>query len=225
MTRSIRKLVGGGAVALAIGGFFALIVAPALAGAISGSHSAMTKTSAGVGRVLTETGAVLKVAVDKKVVKAAVPAVTPSGTCATAQSNFAASKAQDKTEDTTERANASSDANFKASEVTEDKNENAARKPLVDAVRAACGTTKAAPSPQCAAALQSLKAAFQAEQGEDAAEKSAGTEGSAGDATEDPSERSRMMPLFQAIGNSCVWNGHDGHFARTGSTNSFSFQH
>jgi hypothetical protein len=225
MTRSIRKLVGGGAAALAIGGFFALIVAPALAGAMSGSHPATTKTSAGVARIFIEKGSVLKVAVDKKVVKVVVPALTPSGTCATAQSNLAAAKAQDKAEDTTERAKASSDANFKASEVAEDKDENAARKPLVDAVRAACGTTKAAPSSQCSAALQSLKAAFQAEQGEDAAEKSAGTEGSAGDATEDQSERSRMMPLFQAIGSSCVWNGHDGHFAQTGSTKSFSFQH
>jgi type IV secretory pathway VirB10-like protein len=225
MSRSIRKLVGGGAAALAIGGFFALIVAPALAGAISDSHPSTAKTSTGLASILAETGSVLKTAADKKLVKAVRPALTPSGTCATAQSNLASAKAQDKAEDTTERANASADANFKASDVAEDKAESAARKPLLDAVRAACGTTKAAPSPQCAAALQSLKAAFQAEQGEDTSEKSAGTEGTAGDATEDQSERSRMLPLFQAIGSSCQWNGHDGHFARTGSTRSYSFQH
>src|ERR1700674_668855 len=107
MSRSIRKLVGGGAAALALGGFFALIVAPQLAGAASGTHS--TQTSAGVKSVATAVGAQLKVAFDKEVASAPHLAVTVPTGCTTARTNLAAAVAKDKTEEATERTKASSD--------------------------------------------------------------------------------------------------------------------
>ena len=222
MSRSIRKLVGGGAAALALGGFCALIVAPQLAGASSGSHR--TIANAGVASVITKLRTEQTEAIEKRVVSTVHSAVTPTAACATAKTKLAAAMAKDKAEDATERTNATSDPNFKTSDVAEDKVEFTARQPLADAVRAACGFTKPAPSSQCGAALQSLKAAFKAEQGEDAAEKSAGTEGTLGDVTEDQTERSRMVPLFQAIRTSCVLDTH-GAFSKVGSIRTLWFQH
>jgi hypothetical protein len=220
MNRSIRKLVGGGAAALAIGGFFALIVAPQLAGASSGSHR--TAAGGGVANVITKLRTEQTAAIDRKVVIAVHPAVTPSASCSTAKANLASAMAADKAEDTTERANATSDPNFKTTEITEDKTELAARKPLVDAVRASCTFTKPVLSAQCSAALQSLKAAFQAEVSEDAAEKAAGTEGTAADVAEDKSELARVAPLFLSLRASCMLGTH-GAFTWFGSTNTFSF--
>ncbi len=223
MHRSIRKLVGGGAVALALGGFFALIVAPQLAGAFSGSHR--TLADAGVASVITQLRTTQTDAIDKKVVSARHLAVTPTAACRTAKTNLAAAMARDKAEDTTERTNATSDPNFKTPDAAEDKAEYAARKPLVDAVRGACGFTKPAPSPQCAAALQSLKAAFIVERGEDEAERSAGTDESPADMTEDQSEKAQIAPLWQAVRTACGFGTRDGDFSTIGSNRTWSFRH
>jgi hypothetical protein len=218
MNRSIRKLVGGGAAALALGGFFALIVAPMLAGAFGGSHE--TLADAGVAGVVTKLRTVGTSAIDKKVVATVHPAVAPAASCTTAKANLAAAVASDKAEDAAEKAHPSS-----ATEVAEDKAEYAARKPLVDAVRTACGFTLPTPSPACASALQSLKTAFQTERGEDEAERTAGTEGSPSDVTEDQSEKARLAPLWTAVRNACGFGTRTHDFSVFGSTKSWSFQH
>jgi hypothetical protein len=219
MNRSIRKLVGVGAAALVLGGFFALIVAPLLAGASSGSHR--TVAAAGVANVILKSRSEQTAAIDHKVATANHPAtVTPTTACTTAKTNLAAAISKDKAEDATERASGTS-----ASDLAEDKAEYGARKPLVDAVRAACGFTKPAPSAQCTAALQAMKAAFLAERSEDAAEKAAGTEGSAGDVTEDQTERAKFAPLWQAVRTSCGFGTHTGDFSTFGSTTTWAYQH
>ena len=78
-------------------------------------------------------------------------------------------------------------------------------------------------SQQCSAALQSLKVAFQAELSVGAAEKAAGTEGTAGDVTEDKTEMARFAPLFQSIRANCTL-GTAGAFTWFGSTRTLSFQ-
>ncbi|HVC77312.1 MAG TPA: hypothetical protein VND96_12450 [Candidatus Micrarchaeaceae archaeon] len=222
MSKSIRNLVGGGAAALAIGTFFALILAPQLAGASSGSHR--TPAGAGMANVIINKRTEQTAAIDKKVVAAVHLAATPSTSCATAKANLASAMAADKTEDATERAKATSGSSFKTTEITEDKAEVAARKPLLDAVRASCTITKPVLSAQCSAALPSLKAAFQAGISEDLAEKAAGTEGTAGDVTEDKSEMVRFAPLFQSLRASCMLGTH-GAFTRFGSPMELSSQH
>src|SRR5258706_2436588 len=109
MDRSIRKLVGGGAAALALGGFFALIVAPLLAGAASGSHQA--PANAGVANVVTHLRTQQTSSIETKAIPASHPTITPSASCTTAKTNLAAAIARDKAEDATERTNATADAN------------------------------------------------------------------------------------------------------------------
>jgi hypothetical protein len=215
MNRSIRKLVGVGAAALALGGFFAVIVAPQVTGASSGSHR--TAAGGGVANVITKLRTEQTAAIDGNTVIAAHPAVMTSSSCATAKANLASAMAADKAEDTTERAGATTDSNS-----TEDKAELAASKPLVAAVWADCTFTKPVLSAQCSAALQTLKAAFQAELSEDAAEKAAGTEGTAGDVSEDKSELAAVAPLFQSLRASCMLGTH-GAFTRVGSTKTLAF--
>ncbi|HXC76229.1 MAG TPA: hypothetical protein VNU19_04195 [Candidatus Acidoferrum sp.] len=222
MNRSIRKLVGGGAAALAIGGFFALIVAPQLAGASSESHR--TQVGAGVANVITHMRTEQTAAIDKKVVAIVHVVAKPLTSCTTAKANLALALTADKAEDTTERAKATSDPNFKTTEIAEDRDEATARKPLVDAVRAKCTFIKPMLSQQCSAALQSLKVAFQAELSEGVAEKAAGTEGTAGDVTEDKTEMARFAALFQSLSASCPLGTHDA-FTWFGLTKTLSFQH
>jgi hypothetical protein len=219
MNRSIRKLVGVGAAALALGGFFALVVAPQLAGASSGSHR--TLAGSGVANVILNSRTEQTAAIEHRVVAAAHPAtVTPTTGCTTAKTNLAAALATDKAEDATERASGAS-----ASDLAEDKAEYTARKPLVEAVRAACGFTWPAPSAQCTAALQAMKAAFLAERSEDAAEKAAGTEDSASDVTEDQSEKAKFAPLWQSVRTSCGFGTRTGDFSSFGSAGTWSYQH
>jgi len=219
MKRSIRKLVGVGAAALALGGFFALIVAPQLAGASSGSHR--TLAGSGIANVILKSRTEHTADIERRVVTAVHQAtVTPTAVCATAKANLAAALIEDKAEDATERASGASTA-----DVAEDKAEFAARKPLVDAVRTACGFTKPALSAQCIAALQAMKAAFLAERSEDAVEKAAGTEGSAGDVTEDKSEMAKFVPLWQAVRTSCSFGTRTGDFSTFGSATTWSYQH
>jgi hypothetical protein len=219
MNRSIRKLVGVGAAALALGGFLALIVAPQLAGASGGSHR--TLEGGGVANVILKSRTEQTAAIERSgVVVANRASVTTTTACATARTNLAAAMTKDKAEDATERASGAS-----AADVAEDKAEFAARKPLVDAVRAACGFTKPALSAQCTAALQAMKAAFLAERSEDAAEKAAGTEGSAGDVTEDQSEMAKFAPLWQAVRTSCGFGTRSGDFSTFDSTTTWSYQH
>ena len=217
-SRSIRKLVGGGAAALALAGFLALLVAPRLAGASSGSH--LTLASSGFSSVITNLRTEQAADIEKKSVSTAHRAATPSGACTSAKANLSAAIAQDRAEDARERVSATP-----ASDVAEDRAEYAARKPLVDAVRAACGFTKPPPSPQCAAALQSLKAAFLAERGEDEAERAARTEDSPADVIEDQAEKARLAALWQKVRSSCGFGTRTGDFSMFGSTRTWSVQH
>ena len=220
MSRSIRKLVGGGAVALALGGFFALIVAPQLAGASGAGHRIELK--AGVTGVMPEAAALLTFVPVNKTVPAVHSSVSASSACTTAKANLASAVAQDKTEDATERAKATSPTT--ATELEEDKAELASRKPLFDAVRTHCGLTKPTLSAACTDALQSVKAAIVAEVGEEAAERSAGTEGTAADVSEDQSEKATMAPLWTAVRTNCGF-GTSGGFTSFGSTSFWSFHH
>ena len=200
MTRSIRRLVGGGVAALALG-CFALVVAPQVAATAGSSHQTQATVAAGVdvraGAVLRLSTAIKKVAVKPK------SAVTPSAACTSARQALDAARARDKAEDEAERAAAASDPNFATTDAAEDKAEMAALKPLIDAVRTACGFTKPSPSAQCTAAIQAAKAAFAKDQAEDAAEKTAGTEGTAADEAEDKAEWAARSALWASIRTAC----------------------
>jgi len=192
--RSIRKFVGGGAAALALGGFLAFIVAPQLAAAGS-SH----RIQAGFAASFEAPKAVVSTHVIAKIAPAK-SAVTPTAQCTSARTALDAARAKDKAEDDAERA---ANNGGTTADAAEDKAEWAALKPLVDAVRTACGFTKPAPSAQCMAAVQALKTAIQNEQAEDAAEKSAGTEGTAADTQEDQTEKAQILPLWNAVRTAC----------------------
>ena len=193
--RSIRKFVGGGAAALALGGFLAFIVAPQLAAAGS-SH----RIQAGVAASFEAPKAVVSTRVTAKVAPNAKSAVTPTAQCISARTALDAARAKDKAEDDAERA---ANNGGTTADAAEDKAEWAALKPLVDAVRSTCGFTKPTPSAQCTAAVQALKTAIQKEQAEDAAEKSAGTEGTAADTQEDQTEKAQILPLWNAVRTAC----------------------
>ena len=211
MTRSIRRLVGGGIAALALG-CFALVVAPQVAATANSSNKTQATVGAGVD---VRAGAVLRLS---KVAVKPKSAVTPTAACTSARQALNAALARDKAEDAAERTAAASDPNFKTTDAAEDKAEMAAMKPLIDAVRTACGLTRPVPSAQCTAALQAAKAAFAADRAEDAAEKAAGTEGTAADEAEDKAERAQLGALWNSIRTACGFPTFD----RTHTT-SFSF--
>jgi len=194
MNRSIRKLVGVGAAALALGGFFALVVAPLVAGA--GADST-TGAGASVSTALHNTAGLSFMTATKVRVPLAIHTVTPTASCATARQALDAAKAKDKAEDAAELTAG------KPADATEDASEMAAFKPLITAAIKACGFTKPAPSAACVAAMQAVKAAITKEQGEDAAERTAGTEGSAADTSEDQAERAQLSPLLSSIRTAC----------------------
>jgi SWI/SNF-related matrix-associated actin-dependent regulator 1 of chromatin subfamily A len=191
--------VGGTIAALALG-CLALVVAPQVAATANGSHQTQATLAAGI----AARGALLPLATTIKSVSAEPKAaVTPTAACTSARQALAEARAKDKDEDAAERAAATSDPNFKTTDAAEDKAEMAALKPLLDAVRTACGLTRPAPSAQCTAALQAAKAAFAADRTEDAAEKSAGTEGTAADEAEDKAERAQLGALWNSIRTAC----------------------
>jgi len=196
MRKSIRKLVGGGAAALALGGFFALIVSPLVAGA-GVSNKVLPGTA--VSSVALNSAALIKVPAKSTTKEALTPTATPTASCISAKQDLAAARAKDKEEDTAELAKAKSDPNFKANDAAEDATEKAAMKPLVDAVFSACA------SPTCVSAVNALKAAIEADRAEDASEKTAGTETTAGDAAEDTAEKAKLMPLFQTVRTQCAF--------------------
>jgi hypothetical protein len=215
MTRSIRRLVGGGIAALALG-CLALVVAPQVAATANSSHQTRATLAAGIdvreGAVLPLPTAIKKVAAKPK------SAMTQTAACTSARQALDAARAKDKAEDAAERAAATSDPNFETTDVAEDKAEMAALKPLIDAVRTACGWARPAPSAQCTAALQAAKAAFAADRTEDAAELAAGTEGTAADEAEDKAERAQLGTLWNSIRTACGF----ATFDRTHTT-SFSW--
>jgi hypothetical protein len=132
------------------------VVAPQVAATANGSHQTRLTLTAGID---VHNGALLSTAIKEVAVKPK-SAVTPSAACTSARQALAADLAKDKAEDAAERASATSDPNFTTTDAAEDKAEMAARKPLLDAVRTACGLTRPAPSAQCTAAMQAAKAAF-----------------------------------------------------------------
>jgi len=200
MTRSIRRLVGGGIAALALGCLIAVAVA---------QQVAATPNSRGIQSTLTagffgHAGAVLSHLTSTNAVKAKPrAAVTPTAACTSARQALDAARAKDKAEDTTERATATSDPNFVTTDAAEDKAEMAALKPLLDAARTACGFTRPAPSAQCTAALSAAKAAFVKDRNEDSAEVAAGTEGTAADVSEDQAEKAQLGTLWTSIRTAC----------------------
>ncbi len=199
MTRPIRRLVGAVIAALALGCFVAVVVAPQVA-ATASSHKIQSTLAAGI---QAHEGAVLSKTTTKSVVLKPKAPVTPTAACAAARTAINAALAKDKAEDTAERASATSDPNFKTADAAEDKAEIAALKPLLDAVRTACGFARPTPSAQCTAALQAAKAALAADRAEDAAEKTSATEGSAADLVEDKAERAKLGTLWNSIRSAC----------------------
>ena len=194
MSRSIRKLVGVGAAALALGGFFALIVAPLVAGAWVSNR---TLSGSSVSTALLHAEALSTGTATKVRVPAVVRTATPTAACTAARQALDAAKAKDKAEDAAELAAGKPD------DVIEDKAEFAALKPLITAVMTTCGLTKPAPSAACSAAMQAVKAAIEKDRAEDATEKAAGTEGSAADVAEDQAERAAIEPLWQNVRTAC----------------------
>ncbi len=206
MNRSIRNLVGVGAAALALGGFFALVVAPQVAGA--GIRNT-TRAGASVSTALLNTAGLSFVTATKVRVPLVIHAATPTASCTTARHALDAAKAKDKVEDAAEvTAGKSADA-------TEDAAEMAVLKPLITSAIKVCGSTKPAPSAACLAAMQAVKAAITKEQGEDAAERTAGTEGSTADTSEDQAEKAQLSPLLQTVRTAC---GFGSFFATRTST-------
>jgi len=199
MRRSIRKLIGGGAAAIALGGFLALIVAPQLAAAAGTSRQMDVR--AGVDSNLGSVRALRSVISTghflPRVVKVAV---TPSASCTAAKQALADWKTQDAAEDAAEKAAGTEGS---PADIAEDKAELAQVKPLIEAVRAACGFTRPTPSAACVSAMNALKAWFVADRAEDAAEKAAGTEGIAADEAEDRAERAQVVALWQAVKTAC----------------------
>jgi hypothetical protein len=193
MNRSIRKLVGVGAAALALGGFFALVVAPLVASGVSSTAVPGTSVSA----ALLNTAGLSFVAATKVKVPVVIHTATPTASCTTSRSALAAAQARDKAEDAAELAAG------KPADTTEDASEMAALKPLITAAIKACGSTKPVASASCVAAMQAVKAAITKEQGEDAAERAAGTEGSTADTAEDQTEKAQLSPLLQSVRTAC----------------------
>jgi len=201
MSKSIRKLVGGGAAALALGGFFAFIVAPLVTGA---GISNKTLPGTSVSAILLHAAALSNVSTTKaSVPKVPHTATTPTASCTTARQALDAAKAKDKAEDAAELA-----AGKTSADVEEDKAELAAFKPLIAAVVSACGLTKPAPSAACTAAMQSVKAAIAKDLAEDAAEKAAGTEGSTSDVAEDQAEKVALTSLWKSVSTACGFGTH-----------------
>ena len=205
MRRSIRKLIGGGAAAIALGGFLALIVAPQLAAAAGTSRQ--MEVRAGVDTNLGSVRALRSVISTGHFIPRIVKvAVTPSASCTAAKQALAAWKAQDAAEDAAEKAAGTEGT---AADIAEDQAERAQVKPLIDAVRAACFTP---PSAACVSAMNALKAWIAADRAEDAAEKAAGTEGTAADEAEDQAERAQVASLWQALKTACgyrfFWSRH-----------------
>jgi hypothetical protein len=198
MTRSIRRLVGGGIAALALGCFFAFAIAPQVAAT---SSSRNIQSSLGAGIDLHE-GELVSLMTSTKAVK---PKVTVSVTaaCTSARQALDAARIKDMAEDKAERSTAASDPNFKTTDPAEDQAEKAAMRPLVDAVRTACGFTKPPPSAACTSALQAMKAAMTVDRAEDTAEKAAGTDDSAADMTEDKTERAQFGTLWTSVRTAC----------------------
>jgi len=135
---------------------------------------------------------------------ACLPPATPQ--CAAALQAVRAAATQDQTEDASERAIAKTAAS-EAADVNEDTAERAALKPLFAAVRTACGPLRlplsraGAPTSQCLAAQQALKAAIARDVAENAGES--GTEGTAADMTEDRAEMAQVFSLMKNVGTAC----------------------
>ena len=169
----------GAAAALALGGFFALVVAPSLASAAGPGHRAHLSPTA----------------------HAVVPkAATPSPQCVAARQALDAARANDKAEDVKERATAKSDPKSKAADEAEDKAEKANVKKLSDAVHATCEPQMTAPSAECAAARQALKAAKDRDRTEDATENAAPKDSAKAEAE---AEKAQIRPLEQAAKAAC----------------------
>jgi hypothetical protein len=221
MTRSIRRLVGGGIAALALGCFFALAVAPQVA-ATASSHKIQSTLAAGIdeheGSLISLESSIKSISLKPKV------AVTPTAACTSARQALDAARAKDKAEDTAERTSAGSDPNFKTTDPAEDKAEMAALKPLLSAVATACGFTKPTPTAQCTAALSAAKAAFVKDRNEDSAEEAAGTEGSASDVAEDKAEKAQLGTLWTSIRTACGFPTFDGR-PETHSFNTTFWRH
>jgi hypothetical protein len=155
---------------------------------------------------------------------ACLPPATPQ--CTAALAAVQATRTQDQTEDASERAIAKTSATD-AADVNEDKSERAALKSLFDTVRTACGpqrlptTGGAAPTSQCVAAQQALKAAIAKDKAGNAAE--AGAEGTAADMNEDKAELTQIFALMKNVGTACGFN-REGDSFRTDFFETDSFQ-
>ena len=89
---------------------------------------------------------------------------------------------------------------------------------MFDAVRAACGpqrlpsTGGAAPTSQCVAAQQALKAAIAKAKTDQAGE--AGIEGTAADTSEDKAKMAQIFSLMKNVGTACAFNREGADFFR-----------
>ena len=140
---------------------------------------------------------------------------TPSAACVAARQTIVKAHADDRGEDMSERLEAAQSGADQTSDVSEDKNERAARAALWDAARTACAETKATetteppatpPSSGCVAAKQALKNALVAEKAHERSEKGTTTEHSSADWQEDQAELAAIKSVWQQAATACGYS-------------------
>jgi type IV secretory pathway VirB10-like protein len=130
-------------------------------------------------------------------------AATPSASCTAARQAVTTALANEKKEDASEKT-ASKSASPVNTDPAEDKTENAAMKPLTNAVRAACaGQLAVPPSAACLAARQAYTTALAPDKTEDPKEKTSSTEKSTADQAEDKTEAAALTAKKTAVRTAC----------------------
>ena len=202
---SIRKFVGRGALALGLSVLVALAFAVHAGEAAKSTRSLQLAGS--VHGQINQTGAV----------QTHTLTVAPSAACTAATQAIKTWFTNDQVEDTNEKKLNAVDSET-GTDQGEDTDERAALKALFTDAATKCGTTihhtpLTPATPQCASAMQALKAAFAQDRTEDQTE----TEGSAADQSEDQTEAAKKQALWATVQTACAGSFKTDTFSRTSS--------
>ncbi|TME94077.1 MAG: hypothetical protein E6I34_04110 [Chloroflexi bacterium] len=203
---SIRKFVGRGALALGLSVLVALAFAVHAGEAAKSTHSLQLAGSVH-GQIPNQTGAP----------QTHTLTVAPSPACTAATQAIKTWFTNDQVEDANEKKLNAVDSET-GTDQGEDADERAALKALFTDAATKCGTTihhtpLSPASPQCASAMQALKAAFAQDRTEDQTE----TEGSAADQSEDQTEAAKKQALWATVQTACAGSFKTDTFSRTSS--------
>ena len=203
---SIRKFVGRGALALGLSVLVALAFAVHAGEAAKSTHSLQLAGSVH-GQIPNQAGAP----------QTHTLTVAPSPACTAATQAIKSWFTNDQVEDTNERELNAVDSET-GTDQGEDADERAALKALFTDAATKCGTTihhtpLSPASPQCASAMQALKAAFAQDRTEDQTE----TEGSAAYQSEDQTEAAKKQALWATVQTACAGSFKTDTFSRTSS--------